>query len=97
MNSISLENIHSDSIPPGSDVIVCPACNQTYMFEKECPACAKVKADNIEVLKLSARIKNMTDFISMADLFETPLEKLQKLDNLITSIFKEKTNGKANS
>ena len=97
MNLVSLGNIPSDSIPPGSGVIICPECNQSYMFEAQCPTCAKRAKEKTESLLLSARIKNMTDYISMGDLFEVPLEKLQKLDNLITSILKEKSHGKANN
>ena len=92
MNLTSLGNIPSDSIPQGSDVTICQRCNQSYMFEQECPSCIKEAKENNERLILSARIKNITDFISMGDLFNQPLDKLQKIDNLLTPIFKEKSN-----
>ena len=37
-----------------------------------------------------SRIKNMMDYMGMADLYECELQDLQKLNEVITKLFKQK-------
>lgn len=72
----------------GHNPQICPECNQSYMFESECPACNGKIRDASEALTLAVHIKNIMDHMGMADLYECNLEDLRKADSLITNLFK---------
>ena len=56
------------------------------MFESECPSCNGKISEKTEALLLAARIKNISDTLSTADLYEKPLDKLRKLNEVLTDI-----------
>jgi excinuclease UvrABC ATPase subunit len=88
MDLKSQENTHStvdQSVVP----IVCPVCNQSYFFETECPSCNGKIKEKTEALELSIHIKNITDIINVADLYECNLDDLRKLETLLVKLLKQ--------
>lgn len=65
---------------------VCPECNQTYIFEEKCPACSLKISEKTEALLVAARCRNIMERLTIIDLFDKPLDKLKKLNDILVDI-----------
>lgn len=90
MESQKLQKDHLVSILVEKTQKVCSECNQTYIFEDECPICNNKIKERLEALTLSSHIKNMMDYISIVDLYDYDIKDLRIIDNLIIKNFKKK-------
>ena len=85
------ENILQDIVSrEESKPQICPKCNQSYMFELECPACSGKLREQTEALMLSVRIMNMMDHMTTVKLYESNINDLRQLDKAVTKVFKQK-------
>ena len=68
--------------PEAAQIKVCSKCNQSYIFETECPACNGKIKEKTECLLSSIHIKNMMDHLDLGLLYSSDIDDLKQLEKL---------------
>ena len=85
------ENIHmAATSPEAAQIKVCSKCNQSYIFETECPACNGKIKEKTECLLSSIHIKNMMDHLDLGLLYSSDIDDLKQLEKIMLKIIKQK-------